>query len=107
MAGRIKTEFIENFLVVWDPKDGSKLYQNGYYGKPVGIPKPKVTEFNVPIILDLMEGLYLLKRKLLRFLRDKRPQKLNSMNLRQERESFTKTSTSGTQCTRICATTVL
>ncbi len=63
MTGKIKTEFIEDFLVVWDPKDGSILYQNGFYGKPIGIPKPKATEFNVPIILDLMEGLYLVEKK--------------------------------------------
>ena len=63
MAGKIKTEFIENFLVVWDTEAGSRLYKNGFYGKPIGIPKPKVTEFDVPIILDLMEGLYLLEKK--------------------------------------------
>ena len=34
----------------------------GYYGKPIGIPKPKPDEINVPLILDLMEGLYLLQK---------------------------------------------
>lgn len=62
MPKKIETEFIENFLVVWDPKKGSKLYQTGFYGKPVGIPKPKETEFDVPLILDLMEGLYLVEK---------------------------------------------
>ena len=52
-------ELIENFLVVWNATEGSKLYQTAYYGKPVGIPKPKVPEFDVPLVLDLMEGLYL------------------------------------------------
>ncbi len=56
---KIKVELIENFLVVWDSTDGSKLYKAGFYGKPLGIPKPKIPEFNVPLILDLMEGLYL------------------------------------------------
>ncbi|MEM2272767.1 MAG: tRNA-intron lyase [Candidatus Bathyarchaeia archaeon] len=59
---KIETEFIENFLVVWDPKDGSELYKMGFYGKPLGIPKPKSPDFNVPLILDLMEGLYLLEK---------------------------------------------
>ena len=56
---KTKVELIENFLVVWDPAEGSQLYKTAYYGKPVGIPKPKVPEFDVPLILDLMEGLYL------------------------------------------------
>jgi len=34
----------------------------GYYGKPIGMPKPKVDEINVPLILDLIEGYYLLQK---------------------------------------------
>jgi tRNA-intron endonuclease len=56
---KIKVELIENFLVVWDSAEGSQLYKAGYYGKPLGIAKPKIPEFKVPLILDLMEGLYL------------------------------------------------
>jgi tRNA-intron endonuclease len=56
---KIKVELIENFLVVWNSTKGSELYKTAYYGKPLGIPKPKIPEFNVPLILDLMEGLYL------------------------------------------------
>ncbi|MEM2308871.1 MAG: tRNA-intron lyase [Candidatus Bathyarchaeia archaeon] len=59
---KIEAEFLENFLIVWNPRDGSELYKMGFYGKPLGIPKPKSPEFNVPLILDLMEGLYLLER---------------------------------------------
>ena len=62
MPKKIEVEFIENFLVVWDSAEGSKLYKMGFYGKPLGIPKPKVPEFNVPLILDLMEGLYLAEK---------------------------------------------
>jgi tRNA-intron endonuclease len=60
---KTKVELIENFLVVWNPTEGSELYKTAYYGKPVGIPKPKVPEFDVPLILDLMEGLYLAEVK--------------------------------------------
>jgi tRNA-intron endonuclease len=60
---KTKVELIENFLVVWNPTEGSELYKTAYYGKPVGIPKPKVPEFDVPLILDLMEGLYLAEIK--------------------------------------------
>jgi tRNA-intron endonuclease len=56
---KIPVELIENFLVVWNSIDGSQLFKTAYYGKPVGIPKPKIPEFDVPLILDLMEGLYL------------------------------------------------
>jgi tRNA-intron endonuclease len=56
---KIKVELVENFLVVWDPEEGSQLYKTGFYGKPLGIAKPKIPEFKVPLILDLMEGLYL------------------------------------------------
>ncbi len=65
MCEKTETEFIENFLVVWDHQKGSELYKLGYYGKPLGIPKPKVMEFDVPIILDLMEGLYLMDKGLI------------------------------------------
>jgi hypothetical protein len=34
---KIKVELIENFLVVWNSKEGSELYKTAYYGKPVGI----------------------------------------------------------------------
>ena len=63
MAKKIRVELIENFLVVWNPKDGTELYKNGFYGKPLGISKPKIPEFKVPLILDLMEGVYLAERK--------------------------------------------
>jgi tRNA-intron endonuclease len=65
LVGKIQAEFIENFLVVWDTAKGSELYRQGYYGKPIGIPKPKIMEFNVPLILDLMEGLYLAEKEVL------------------------------------------
>jgi tRNA-intron endonuclease len=59
---RIEVQLLENFLVVWDSTEGSQLYKNGYYGKPLGIAKPKIPEFNVPLIMDLMEGVYLTEK---------------------------------------------
>lgn len=61
MPEKIDTELVDNFLIVWNPEEGSKLYKLGYYGKPIGIPKPKIPEFDVPLILDLMEGVYLVE----------------------------------------------
>jgi len=37
----------------------------GYYGKPIGMPKPKIDEINVPLILDLIEGYYLLQKSII------------------------------------------
>jgi len=65
MPKKIEVEFIENFLVVWNHADGSELYKMGFYGKPLGIAKPKIPEFNVPLILDLMEGLYLAEQRMI------------------------------------------
>jgi len=63
MKKKMKAQFIENFIVVWNSNDGTEIYKMGFYGKPIGIPKPKIAEFNVPLILDLMEGLYLVEKK--------------------------------------------
>ena len=65
MTKKINAEFVENFLVVWDPAQGSELYKQGFYGKPIGIPKPKIMDFNVPLLLDLMEGLYLVENQII------------------------------------------
>lgn len=55
-------ELFGSNLIVWNVDEGSKLYENGFYGKPVGIAKPKSADFDVPLILDLIEGLYLLEK---------------------------------------------
>jgi len=84
MTKKIDAEFIENFLVVWDPSKGSELYKQAYYGKPIGIPKPKIMEFNVPLILDLIEGLYLVEKETITVHEgDKRKRKVNVEKLRK------------------------
>ena len=55
----MKAELIENRIIVWNISDSKKLFTSGYYGKPIGMPKPKPDEINVPLILDLIEGYYL------------------------------------------------
>ncbi|MGQ0771188.1 MAG: tRNA-intron lyase [Nitrososphaerota archaeon] len=55
-------ELVENRIVVWDTKDAKRLFADSYYGKPIGIPKPKPEEIDVPLILDLIEGCYLQER---------------------------------------------
>jgi tRNA-intron endonuclease, archaea type len=82
MSTKIKVELIENFLVVWNPAEGSELYKNAYYGKPVGIPKPKIPEFDVPLVLDLMEGLYLAEAEKIEIYENPDEVKVNLKKLR-------------------------
>ena len=67
MGKAFTAELIGTRLIVWDNKNGMSLYRLGFFGKPVGIPKPKPEQdFKAPLMLDLMEGLYLLDRNLIR-----------------------------------------
>ena len=68
----MKCELVENRLIVWNIEDSRKLFVSGYYGKPIGMPKPKPDEINVPLILDLIEGLYLLECKKISIYREKK-----------------------------------
>lgn len=83
MSTPFKAEFVENFLVVWDPKSSSELFKRGFYGKPLGIPKPKSPDFNVPLILDLMEGLYLAEKGLIQVFEEDRKKDVNPDILRE------------------------
>jgi tRNA-intron endonuclease len=84
MPKKFKVEFIENFLIVWNPKEGSELYKMGFYGKPLGIPKPKIPEFEVPLILDLMEGVYLAEKEIINIYEGPEKKKVSLKKLRQK-----------------------
>ncbi|MFX0067790.1 MAG: tRNA-intron lyase [Promethearchaeota archaeon] len=58
----IEAKLVKNSVVVWNPKAGSFLYKHGFYGKPVGIRKPKIPEFDRPLELSLLEAAYLLEK---------------------------------------------
>jgi tRNA-intron endonuclease, archaea type len=62
---KAKGRLFENRIVVWDIETSRRLFKEGYYGKPLGIPKPKDFEFDAPLILDLMEGYYLVTKRAL------------------------------------------
>ena len=68
----MKGELIENRIIIWNLDDSKSLFANGYYGKPIGITKPKPEEINVPLILDLIEGYYLLEKSNLKIYRTKK-----------------------------------
>ena len=58
-----KGELVENRIVIWDIEQSKKIFGDGYYGKPLGVPKPKGTDFDAPLILDLIEGYHLVSEK--------------------------------------------
>jgi len=60
---KARGRLFENRVVVWDIESSRRLFKEGYYGKPLGIPKPKDFEFEAPLILDLMEAYYLTLKK--------------------------------------------
>jgi tRNA-intron endonuclease len=80
---KTNVELIENFLIVWNPEHGSELYRKGFYGKPLGIPKPKIPEFKVPLVLDLMEGLYLVEKENINVYEGNPKKKVTKKKLRQ------------------------
>lgn len=51
-------------LIVWSMEEARRLYVSGFYGKPLGNPRPK-EDFEEPLILDPVEGVYLLERGLI------------------------------------------
>ncbi|HJU13046.1 MAG TPA: tRNA-intron lyase [Candidatus Nitrosotalea sp.] len=68
----MKGELIENRIIVWDIAESRSLFVEGYYGKPIGITKPKPEDINVPLILDLIEGYYLLEKSKLKVYKAKK-----------------------------------
>jgi tRNA intron endonuclease, N-terminal domain. len=56
---------VESRIIIWDIDDSRSIFSLGYYGKPLGIYKPKGINFETPLILDLIEGCYLVESKLL------------------------------------------
>ena len=62
----LQGELVENRIVVWEIEQARNLFKDGFYGKPLGIPKPKDADFTAPLILDLIEGYYLVKKKSLK-----------------------------------------
>ncbi len=63
MSGKTVAELLEdNRLVVWSLDQARLLFNNRFYGKPLGIPRP-TEDFDAPLLLDPVEALYLLEKK--------------------------------------------
>ncbi|RLG78953.1 MAG: tRNA-intron lyase [Thermoprotei archaeon] len=52
-------------VVIVDPEQARKIFSKGYYGKPVGIRKPRSPDFNAPLELSLIEAFYLVEKGIL------------------------------------------
>lgn len=67
MGRKILAELVGTRLIVWAPGDGVAVYRQGFFGKPVGIPKPKPDQdFTAPLVLDMMEGLFLQEKGIIK-----------------------------------------
>jgi tRNA-intron endonuclease len=58
---KIQGKLVENRIIIQNIEKSRYLFGNGYYGKPLGISKPKGTNFESPLILDLIESYYLIQ----------------------------------------------
>ena len=59
---RIDVVYIDGRLVAYDPEEAPSLYREGFYGRPVGLEKPKTLDFKLPVELSFYEAVYLAKR---------------------------------------------
>ena len=75
----MKAELVENRIIVWSIPDSKKLFAEGYFGKPIGISKPKPDEIDVPLILDLIEGHYLQLKSKIQIYKNKKKISKDSM----------------------------
>ena len=69
----------DNRLIIWDIEQARRVYNNGFYGKPLGDPRPR-EDFEDPLLLDPVEALYLVENKIIKIKRGK--QNLNKKRLR-------------------------
>ena len=58
----IQVKLLGQALVVEKIEDARLLYSMGFYGKPIGVDKPKDASFDSPLILNPLEGLYLAEK---------------------------------------------
>jgi tRNA-intron endonuclease len=63
-------ELLQDSVVLWDIDSARRVFKMGFYGKPLGIPKPKDANFESPLILSIIEALYLLEQRVLTIVKD-------------------------------------
>jgi len=60
-------------VLVWRVDEARCLYASGFYGHPLGVEKPRGADFDAPLLLTLLEALYLARRGALRVLGEDGP----------------------------------
>lgn len=67
-------------LIIWSIEDSRHIYFLGFYGKPLGNSKPD-EEFEEPLILDPVEGVYLMEKGIVRVVegKEKKPVSINRL----------------------------
>ena len=70
----------DNRLIIWDIADSRRVYNDGFYGKPLGDPRPK-EDFDDPLLLDPVEALYLVQQKKIKV--HKQNKSIGMKNLRE------------------------
>ncbi|MEN3047902.1 MAG: tRNA-intron lyase [Candidatus Caldarchaeales archaeon] len=65
-------DYVEGSVVVFDRAQARAVYSLGYFGKPLGVPKPKGADFDEPLVLDLIEARYLIEEGYLEVYREGR-----------------------------------
>ncbi|MCS7142671.1 MAG: tRNA-intron lyase [Aigarchaeota archaeon] len=82
---KIRTHFIEGNVIVLDVEAGRSVFKSGFFGKPLGVPKPKDLEFDEPLVLDLIEARYLVEEGVIEVRRDGRSLSLEELDEEGER----------------------
>ncbi len=59
MSRPAKGTLLGDRVLVWDVEEARSLYSEGFFGKPLGVPKPKGADFDEPLVLDILEACYL------------------------------------------------
>ncbi len=62
---KYKGYIIGNRIYVPDIDQSREIWSLGFYGKPLGVPKPKSPDFDSPLLLDFLEAVYLYEKDLL------------------------------------------
>ncbi|MGC8661354.1 MAG: tRNA-intron lyase [Nitrososphaeria archaeon] len=52
---------LDRSVIIWDISEANEIYRNGFYGKPLGVVKPK-GQFDSPLVMDFIESMYLLEK---------------------------------------------
>ncbi|MEB3825458.1 MAG: tRNA-intron lyase [Desulfurococcales archaeon] len=87
---KIRALLHNNTIIVTNYEDAKKLYDTGFYGKPLGIEKPGKEEWSAPLILSRLEALYLLEKNIIEVYRlgDTKPLTAEDIRLLMSRKEL-------------------